>query len=89
MAKSVFPVGELFRPGFSFNVGPEVVPLGVLLKCMPDSAQKRLGKVFPYELDAERQTVTVLPTGQRNSGSAAEVEGHREPAPMGVVQQEC
>ncbi len=39
----------------SLNVWPDVVPLRVLLKGMPQSAQRRLRKVLSHELDAEGQ----------------------------------
>ena len=50
----LFALSESFSAvGISLNVWPEVVPLGGPLKCMPHSAQQRLGKVFAHELDAE------------------------------------
>ena len=36
----------------SVDIRTEVVPLGVLFKRMPDSAQQRLGKVLSHELQA-------------------------------------
>jgi len=47
----------------SVNIWTEVVPLGVLFKCMPDSAQQRLRQVLSHELEAEGQPVSVLATG--------------------------
>ena len=69
----------------SLNVWPKVVPLGVLLKCMPQLAEQRLGKVLPHELDAEGKSVAGLATRQGYGRSAAEIEGHRESTPIGEV----
>ena len=77
---------NFFSPGISLNIWPEVVPQGGLLKCMTQSDQQRLGKGFSPELDAEGQSITVLATRQGYGGSAAEVVGYRESAPIGVVQ---
>ena len=70
----------------SVDIWPEIVPLRVLLKGMPYSAQQRLGKVLPDELDAEGQPLTVLPARQGYGRSAAEVVGDRESTPIGIVQ---
>ncbi len=71
----------------SLNVWPDVVPLRVLLKCMPQSAQQRLRKVLSHELDAEGQPVAVLATRQGNGGGTAEIEWHRESAPKRIRAQ--
>ena len=70
----------------SVNIWPEVMPLCALFKGMPYSAQQRLGKVLPHELEAEGQSVTVLPARQGYGRSAAEVVGDRESTPIGIVQ---
>ena len=46
----------------SVNIWTEVVPLGVLFKRMPDSAQQRLRKVLSHKLEAKGQPVAVLST---------------------------
>ena len=51
-----WPLGPRISP----YIWPEVVPLGVLLKRIPNSAQQRLGKVLPHKLNAERQPVAGL-----------------------------
>ena len=86
----MLPYGSLYfskaQLCISVDIWPEILPLRVLLKGMPYSAQQRLGKVLPDELDAEGQSITVLPARQGYGRSPAEVVGYREPAPIRVVQ---